>query len=159
MDVLPPLIAYLGSPITIQPAMCAFHYPPIAAQLLAGINPATGDTRRDAAFAQCGATAGIVIAFVRMQLGRPLSWATPRALDGRDGIHGCLQHHRVMHVGCRDRHRQGDAPAVDHKMALRALFAAVRGVAPGRTAPRGQARWRNPVRPVPSRSGRLRQVG
>jgi hypothetical protein len=40
-----------------------------------------------------------------------------------------------MDISCRDRHRERDALALDHKMALRARFAAIRRILPGFSAP------------------------
>jgi hypothetical protein len=72
-----------------------------------------------------------------MQLGGPLPRPAARALDRLDGIDGRLQHPRVVDVGCRLGHREGDSSAVDHNMALRARFAAIRRIRAGFSAPPG----------------------
>ena len=74
-----------------------------------------------------------------MQLVWSLARATPAAFDWEDLINGGLQHSYVMHIGCRQGYRQWDPFPLDHKMALRARFAAIRWIRPGFFAPPGAA--------------------
>src|SRR5438128_12616213 len=46
--------------------------------------------------------------------------------DGLDGVDGGEHHLRIVHVRGAHQDRERDAVGVDHKMALRALFAAIR---------------------------------
>ena len=48
--------------------------------------------------------------------------------DGLDGVEGGEHHLRIVHVRGAHQDRERDAVGVDHKMALRALFAAIRWV-------------------------------
>lgn len=62
-----------------------------------------------------------------MQLVGPLSRpSTPAALDGLDSDEGVEHALGIVDVGRAHDDRERNAMVVDHKMALRALFAAVR---------------------------------
>jgi hypothetical protein len=52
----------------------------------------------------------------------------PVGPDGLDGVDGGEHHLRIVHVRSAHQDRERDAVGVDHKMALRALFAAIRWV-------------------------------
>ena len=61
-----------------------------------------------------------------------------RLADRRDRVERRLHAPPVMHVGLCARHREGNAPGVDHNMALRARYclpAAIRRIRPGLFAP------------------------
>jgi len=137
MDVVTSLVTHLEPPEAVQPSERARHNPAMAAQLLTGLDATACDTRDDAALPQRVATEPIVVSLVRMQLGWSLARPTERPTDGHDGIHGLCQHLAVMHVGARLRYREGNALAVDHNMALRARFAAIRRIRTGFRSPRG----------------------
>src|SRR5881396_1174720 len=75
--------------------------------------------------------------------------------DGLDGVDGGEHHLRIVHVRGAHQDRERDAVGVDHKMALRALFAAIRWVLARFLAPPpGPAPRRSPARPGPSRCDR-----
>src|SRR5438552_11054210 len=57
--------------------------------------------------------------------------------DGLDGVDGGEHHLRIVHVRGAHQDRERDAVGVDHKMALRALFAAIRWVLARFLAPPG----------------------
>jgi len=137
MDVVTSLVTHLEPPEAVQPRERVLHNPAMAAQLLTGLDATACDTRDDAALPQRVATEPIVVSLVRMQLGRSLARPTERPTDGHDGIHGLCQHLAVMHVGARLRYREGNALAVDHNMALRARFAAIRRIRTGFRSPPG----------------------
>ena len=138
MNLRPPLVPHGEPPEAIEPGKGAFHHPAVAAQPLARLDAATGNARDDAADPAGSATARVVVAFVGMQLGGTVTRApatTMRLTDRRDGIQGRLQETRIMDIGCRERHGEGDSAGVDHKMALRPRFATIRWIRPGRFAP------------------------
>ena len=65
------------------------------------------------------------------------------------------EHHlRIVHVRGAHQDRERDAVGVDHKMALRALFAAIRWVLARFLTPPGPAPRRSKARPGPSRCDR-----
>lgn len=137
MNVRPSFIADLQPPVSIQPREGPLHNPPIAPQPLRAFHTPSGDPRGDPKPSQPKLLLGRIIGFVRMQLLGPLSGPAPRTLDRLNGIEGRFHHPAVVDVGCREGHRQRDAVLVDHKMALRPLFAAIRRIRPGRCAPPG----------------------
>src|SRR3712207_371821 len=72
-----------------------------------------------------------------------------------DGIRSLLKDLGVMDVCRRVSHRERDAASVDHKVALRALFAFIRRILAGLLAPpRGRVRSPSPTTPSPGRSPR-----
>ena len=60
---------------------------------------------------------------------------SPALADGRDGIHDRLQHPAVMHVGARQRQREGDALRIGEDVTLRAGLASICRVRARRRAP------------------------
>ena len=138
MEIGPTLIANGEAAKAIEPRQGALDHPAMPSQPFPRLDPPAGDARRNAALAAGDATARIVVAFVSMQFGGTSTRSAPSAvwlLDRRDRIQDRLEHARVMDIGRRERHREGDPAAVDHKMALRARFAAVRRIRSGRFAP------------------------
>lgn len=81
--------------------------------------------------------AWIVIALIGMELRRPFSRSPTRFQDVRNRINQRLKELGIMHIrgGMLDHER--DSLGIDHKMALRALFAAVGRIWPGFLAPPG----------------------
>ena|SRR5579884_1337190 len=138
MNILAALVAHRLATEAIEPSEGALDHPAIAPEALTRLDAPTGDARGDAAGATCPTTSRVVVCFVGMQLSGTLartSWSARLAPHRVNGIERLLQHLRVMHVGARKPHAQGDASAVDHNMALRARFAAIRRIRPGRFAP------------------------
>ena len=70
-----------------------------------------------------------------MQLVGSAAWPSPRPLDGRDTIEGRFEQEIVVPVGRAQETGERRALPVDHEMALRARFAAIRWVRPGLAAP------------------------
>jgi hypothetical protein len=112
----------------VQPGEGALDDPAVPPQLLAGLDPSSGDTAGDPASAQVAPAAGVIVALIGVQLGGPGPWATVGALDRLDGLDQLLEDERVVDVGCGEPDCQRDALPVDHNMALRARFAAIRRV-------------------------------
>ena len=131
----------------------------MATQLLTTLDALARDARRDAASPQCPSLLARVIGFVGVQLGGPLAGSPAHALNRLDGVQRLFQHLDVMDISCRDSHRERDALALDHKMALRARFAAIRRILPGFSAPPLRRRSKNPTRRVTSQCDRLGRGG
>jgi hypothetical protein len=72
-----------------------------------------------------------------VQLGRSFPGPTAASAQRWNGIDHRFQHPHIVHIGGCVSYRQGNASSVDHKMALRARFAAVCRVATGGFAPPG----------------------
>jgi len=115
--------------------MSSFHHPAMATQLLGTLDAFACDPRRDAAPPQLSSLLARVIRLVSMQLVGTLTRASSHALNRLDGVQRFFQHLDVMHVRARHCYRERDAFAFDHKMALRARFAAIRRILPGFSAP------------------------
>lgn len=128
MNVIAPLIANLEAPMLIEPGLRALHDPAIPPQTLRGVDLPTSDARNDVASAQGIPTAIKVIGFIGVQFRWAFARAAAGTADGSDGVDGGLDQLRVVDVGARLGDREGNALAVDHNMALRARFAAIRRV-------------------------------
>lgn len=123
------LVADRQSAVAGQPSERALHDPAMRPQVMLRFDPLPRDAVLDPATAARLATAQVVVALVRVELGRPASWsaAAPRP-ERRDGVEHRLEHPTVVQV--RGSHLDGERYplAVDHKMLLRARLALVRGV-------------------------------
>src|SRR5919199_5246198 len=138
MNVVAPLIADAQPPVAVEPSARALDHPAVAPQPLARLDAFARDPRRDATPAQLGPQRGGVIRLVGVQLLRALARAAPAAaLDRLDGVDGFEQHAGVVHVGPAHDDRERDAFALDHKVALRARFAAIRRIRAGLRPPFG----------------------
>ena len=115
--------------------MCSLHDPAIASPICARLNSFACNPRGDAAPPQRSSLVARIIRFVGVQLLGPFARATPRALDWADSINRFFHHLDVVDIRSRQSYRERDALAFDHKMALRALFAAIRRILPGFFAP------------------------
>lgn len=137
MDVCAPLVADLQPPEATQPSQRSLDHPAILPQALAGLDATSGNARHDAPATACLAALGIVVPFVGMQLLGPLAGASTLASYRRNGIQGRFEHLAVVDIGRRDDHGQREAASLDHQMALRPRFAAIRRVGSARFAPPG----------------------
>ena len=135
MNLSQPLVTNLQTPVPVEPTVRPLHHPAMPPQLLARFYPLARYPWGDASLVQLAPLLPRVISFVSVQLRGPLSWTAPRPLDRADGIKSLFKHFDVMNVRGRDRHRERDALGFDHNMALRALFAAIRRILPGLSAP------------------------
>lgn len=134
-DVIAPLVAECQAPEVGPPRQCALHHPPVVAQPLARLDAPRGDTALDAPAAAGVAAAREVVRFVGMQLLRALPGPPPGPLDGWNGIDQLLDDAGVVDIGRRHHRGEGDTLPLDHNMALRARFAAVRWSRPGGRSP------------------------
>ena len=138
MDVATTLVADGESAVTGEPGEGALDHPAMAPELLAGLDTLAGDAAADAASVEVPSAAGDIVRLVSVELQRSLTWSarpTAWAEDRRDVVDEVLEEPRVVRVRGREADDQGDAPTVDHKMALRARFAAIRRIRPGFLAP------------------------
>src|SRR5215212_392091 len=152
MDVSPVLVADLQAPEAVEPGERPFDHPPVASQAVLGLDTTARDAGDDAALAQGQTEVTVVVTLVGMELVRSATGPAARlGADGLDGVDGGEHHLRIVHVRGAHQDRERDAVGVDHKMALRALFAAIRWVLARFLAPPGPAPRRSPARPGPSR--------
>lgn len=135
MNLSQSLITNLQSAITVEPTVRAFHHPTMSPQFLRRFNIFARNAWRDAAASQRSPLLSRVRGFVGMQLLRAFTRASPGALDRRDGVNSFFHHLDVVNIGRRDSQRERNALALDHQMAFRALFAAIRWILPGFIAP------------------------
>ena len=112
----------------IEPGLGSLDHPAMAAEFFAAVDTAPCDAVDDAASSASGAAGSCVIGFVGMQLGGPEARPATPALDGGNGVEGAFQPSAVVVVGRADQADQRSASSVDHNMALRARFAAIRRV-------------------------------
>ena len=113
-------VAYLQTPKAVEPTVRALHHPAMTAQLLAAVHAPSCNAVQNAALSECIAQSLAIVALVRMNFHRPAR--------KRDRVNRLDEHLAVGGVGCRVQDRQWQPVSVYHKMALRALFAAIRRV-------------------------------
>jgi hypothetical protein len=135
VDVGAPLVADGKAAEAVEPGERALDHPAVPAQTFAAVHPTPGDAGPNGAGAAFPAAPTVVIGLVGVErLGSPPG-SSPTVTDARDGVQGGRQHHAVMAIGGAQTHPEGRAAAVDHKVALRARFAAIRRVRAGLGAP------------------------
>jgi hypothetical protein len=137
-QVRPALVADAEAAAAEQPGERALHHPPMAAQPLAGVDPAAGDARGDVTSPERTPQVGRVVGLVGVQLGRaPAGPAGSPAWtdDRRDRVDQGKQLGRVVGVGGREADGEGDAGAVDDQVVRGARLAAVGRVGAGLLAP------------------------
>jgi hypothetical protein len=138
VDVVAPLIADREPAVLRKPAQCALHNPSVAAQSLTRVDSASGDAWGYASLSQGFSATREVVAFVGVELlgtlPRSAGTAT-RPLDRLYGVHGFLQHLRVVDVCGTEHYRQRDASSVRNKVALRARFSLICRILAGFWAP------------------------
>jgi hypothetical protein len=115
----------------VQPCPGALHHPAIAPQPLAGVNSPPRNAGLYAAAAQLRAQSPGVVRLVRVQLHRAPSRSAPSLADRRNGVNTAQHQPGIVHVGAALYDREGDAVGFDHKMPLRARFAAIRWIGAG----------------------------
>jgi hypothetical protein len=136
MNVIESFIPNTQSAIAVKPCSSSLHYPAVATQPLARFNASARDPRRDPTSPQLAAQSASIIGFVGMQLHGALARTPPSVAANRlNGIDDFEHHLRIMDIGRAQECRERDALALDHKMALRARFAAIRRILPGFCAP------------------------
>src|SRR5262245_8019334 len=137
MNIRPALIPNPQATILIEPGPGAFHYPAVPAQALRRLDAPARNPRCDASAAHGLAQLCCVVGFIGVQLHRPFARASQRTFNRSQCIESGEQHVHSVDAGRREGTGQWDALTVDHKMALRARFAAIRWSRPSRLAPFG----------------------
>ena len=135
VDVGAAFVAHAQTPKAVEPGKGAFDHPAMTTEVSRTVLPAPGDAREDAARPQGCPAAGIVVAFVGVELLGPMAWSSTSARNGWHRIDGCFEHFGVMHVGGREYRCQGQPAALYHKVALRARAAAIDRIRAGFLAP------------------------
>ena len=135
MYVVPLLITDRKPAVLGHPRQRSLHHPPVPAQLLGALYLLPGYAPLDASFPERPRALFVVVGFVGVKLLGTLSRSASRAFDGLDGVQKLLEDHRVVDVGGAGDHRERDAPAIDHKMALRSRFPLIRRIRAGFSAP------------------------
>src|SRR5918912_3652429 len=135
MDVGAALVADREPTILGQPGQRALHHPAMPSQALAALDALARNAHLDVAPPQGPATARNVVRLVRVQLVRACAGPSTGALEGGNAVQQGLKDGGLVLVGPREHHRERDAAAVHHNMALRARFAAIRWIGAGRSAP------------------------
>lgn len=137
MNVVAAFIANRQTAEAVEPSLGPFDDPAIAPEPLTGIDAPPGNPRRDVPLAQGVSTPVEIIRLVGMQFVRTASWTTTPPTNREDGIQGSFYHPAIMDVGGRLGDAQRDTLSVDHQMAFRARFAAIRWIRTGLRAPLG----------------------
>ena len=135
MDVLATLIANGETAEAVEPCQCTLDYPAIPSQALTDVHTAAGNPGHNGALAAFRAAATMIIGFVGVQLVRSAPGTSTPMADRRHGIEGGGEHEAVMPIGSAQADPERCACPVDHNMALRARFAAIRRVRAGGSAP------------------------
>jgi hypothetical protein len=137
MNIIQPLISNPQPPIIVEPTSRALNYPAVTAQSLTAIYTFASYPHFYTSLADCSTTSWIIIPFVTVQLLRPLARTPFGSLNRFNCINHPSKHLRVVNVSRSLSYCYRDALSVDHNMALRARFAAIRRIRPGRRAPFG----------------------
>ncbi len=137
MDVCSPFIANLPSPISVQPRMGSLDDPPRAPQFFRAFDPPPCDARLNPPLPQGLSLLRCILGLIGLEFLGPLAGPASGAPDRFHRIDRGFHHLAVMDMGCREGDGQRDAVLVDHPMALRARFSAIRRIRPGRFAPPG----------------------
>ena len=101
------------------------------AQLFARLHAASSDARLDGAGTALLAATTVVVGLGGVELAGARARAALPVAHAGHGIQGRGQHHAGVPIGRAQAHSEGRAAAVNHKMALRARFAAIRRVRTG----------------------------
>ena len=137
MNISSALITDFQTTITVQPSQRSLNDPTMSTEPFTTLNSSPSDAWDDPTFSQDFAIMVAVVPFVSMEFLRTLSRSSALLTNGWDGIHHRFQHRCFVHIGSRVPYDEWDSSSFDHKMALRARFAAIRWVRAGRFAPPG----------------------
>ena len=138
MDIGATFIANLKPPEAVQPRVRTLDHPTMTTELLLRLHAFAGNSRNDATPAQGRLVLLRLVALIRVQFVGTFPRPSPRAFNRIDGVNCRLKLRRLVDVGSCQHDCERDALAVDHKMALRALFAAICWILPGFFAPPGE---------------------
>ena len=135
MDVGTALVADGKAAELVEPGEGALDHPAMASEALRGLDAPASNARGDRAGAAFGTATAMIVRLVSVQLGGALAGSSAPVPHAGDGVEGCGQQRGVVPVGARQRQAERRSPGIDHAMALRARFAAIRRVRAGRASP------------------------
>lgn len=135
MDAGAPLVADGEAAKTVEPCQRSLDNPSVPAQPFAAVYASPENAGRDPALPAFAPAAVMVVSLVGVELVRALARTSTTVAHAWHGIQNGCQHHAVVPVGRAQLHPERGAPAVDHKMALHARFAAIRRVRAGLGTP------------------------
>jgi hypothetical protein len=135
MDIRPALVANPQAAEAREPRESALDYPPVAAEVLAALNPASSNAWDDGPLTALGPTVSGIVAFVGVQLGGTSPRTAQGALDRWDRIEHGGQRQGVGAVRGAQAEREREAAPVDQQMLLAARLAAIRRIRAGNFAP------------------------
>ena len=135
MDVGAPLVADRKPAEAVQPGQRALDDPSVPPQPFAGLHASSCDPGPDRSGTTLGPAAAMIVGLVGMQPLGSLAGSTLAVPHTGHRVQGCSQHDAVVPVGRAQTDPKRGASAVDHKVALRARFAAIRWVRAGLGTP------------------------
>ena len=135
MDVRPALVAHGEATELTKPGQRALHNPTVPPQARAALDALAGDAALDPPSPQGDPTARDVIRLIGVQLVRTRAGPSAGPPDRLDAIDQLLEDAPIRPIRRRQPHRERDAVALDHKVALAARFAAIRRIGAGFLAP------------------------
>jgi hypothetical protein len=137
LDFLQLLVPDSQSSKAVQPGPGALHDPAVAPQPLARVDPPPRDAGLDASAAKLRAQRARVIGLVCMQLRGAPPRSTLHPTYRLNGVNAAQHHPGIMRVGSALHDRERYPFGVDHQMALRARFPAIRRIRAGLRPPFG----------------------
>ena len=130
VDVASAFVACDEPAEAVDPGEGAFDDPPVAAQLLAGLDAASCDAESDPATAARLSAPPMVVSLVGVELVRSASRPAGLATDRRDAVEQFLKRHTIVGVGTGQDEGERKAVPVGDQVALRAEPASVGRVRP-----------------------------
>ncbi len=137
MNIVTFFIPHTQSPLIEQPIKSGFNYVAEFAQTATVFAVAFSDKRFNLALPQGLPNFFLgIIGTIRKCFVRTLARATTRLFDRRNPIDQSDGHFRIMNIGTGVLNGQRGALAVNNQMALRAIFAPIRGIGAGFRPPK-----------------------
>lgn len=112
------LVAAVQAATPGQPRHRPLHGPPVAAQLLGGLDASAGEARGDVARAEPFPQAVVGVALVAMELGGPPSAGPAPGADGRYAPYQGFKSLTVVHVRGGDTDRDGQTGPLGDQVDL-----------------------------------------
>jgi hypothetical protein len=137
MNLIPTLIPDTQTTTSVQPGKGAFNNPAMRTQAHSLVNASSSKSGNNSSFYQSLSMFVAIIASVRMQLFRTTSELPIGSRQRWYCIDHLQKHRNITHIGTCVPYGEWDSSSVDHNMALRARFAAIRWIRTGFFAPPG----------------------
>lgn len=137
MNISPAFVAAPEPTVAFKPGQRAFHHPPVSAEPGARLNAPSGNPGLNAALFEGTVTAGIVVAFVSVELGRSFSWTAPRLEDSGNCINQGFEHFGIVDISRSMADSEGNTLGIDHQVAFGAGFPAIGRIRASILAPPG----------------------